>query len=165
MSSIGSKPGLSKPALGELLAALIHRGLAVRFRPGGQSMRPWLGDGDVVTIAPASRLRPGDVVLYLAADGSPVLHRLVRRRPGGRWQMRGDALWRLDDPVPEACILGRLVRLERAEDGEVTDLDRPGQRLLGRARAATLLVQSAWHYKLGRPRAALRRLAMPYMVR
>ena len=126
----------NKARLTAVLVTLAERNLSIRFRVGGQSMRPWLADGDTVTVSPVGRLSPGDVVLYLDVHGAPVVHRLLRRVGRGRevrWQARGDALWRLDDAVPESRILGRVVRVERDEGRRVTDLDRPTQRILARA--------------------------------
>ena len=101
----------NKARLTAVLVTLAERNLSIRFRVGGQSMRPWLADGDTVTVSPVGRLSPGDVVLYLDVHGAPVVHRLLRRVGRGRevrWQARGDALWRLDDAVPESRILGRV---------------------------------------------------------
>ena len=59
--------------------------------PGGRSMRPMLrGDKDNILVEkPSGRLQKFDVALYARADGTHVLHRVVRVREND-YAMRGD---------------------------------------------------------------------------
>ena len=59
--------------------------------PGGRSMRPMLrGDKDNILVEkPSGRLKKYDVALYTRADGTSVLHRVVRVREND-YAMRGD---------------------------------------------------------------------------
>lgn len=66
-----------------------HEGAAV-FRVSGTSMLPYFGDGALLVMKPipASRLRPGMVVVYRNRLGETVAHRLVAEAREG-WVVRG----------------------------------------------------------------------------
>ena len=99
---------------GLLAAALLEDGHRVRLTVTGDSMGPLLASGDQVELAPlGGRPRRGQVVLARRADGSVLLHRLLRIRADGRVQTRGDAHWRLDDPLEAGEVLGRVVRFRK----------------------------------------------------
>ncbi|HUT25764.1 MAG TPA: S24/S26 family peptidase, partial [Sumerlaeia bacterium] len=106
-----------------LVRDLLGSGRSVRLAACGWSMRPFLRDGDVVEIAPAtiSGLRRGDVAAVAASpdeDAGPgseddlIVHRFVRRE-GARLVLQGDACPAPDAPVPESALLGRVVVRER----------------------------------------------------
>ena len=98
----------------ELAAALLRRGVAVRVTVHGASMHPWLRDGDRAEIEPLSRpAAPGDVVLGRDPGGGLRLHRVVHAGADGRVQTRGDALWRMDQAIDAARVLGRVRRVRR----------------------------------------------------
>ncbi|HYU33545.1 MAG TPA: S24 family peptidase [Thermoanaerobaculia bacterium] len=88
-----------------------ERPVAVTVRGG--CMAPGIAEGDRVEVAPARRYWPGDVVVFRAADGRWLVHRLV----GWRWWRgglaavtRGDGCPCHDAPVPVRRILGRVGR-------------------------------------------------------
>lgn len=92
---------------------LLESGYKVRFVASGHSMSPIIKDGDFVTVEPLSEeTRRRDIYLY-QRDGRPIIHRLVSSR-GGNLIMRGDACSRDDEPVNQAQLLGRVIRIERA---------------------------------------------------
>jgi hypothetical protein len=69
------------------------------YTPRGSSMRPWLRDGDALFIeaAEASRMVPGDVVLYWTPGPRPdddrlTCHRLVARGRAGRRSQGSDGV-------------------------------------------------------------------------
>jgi hypothetical protein len=100
---------------GRVLAAqLLDAGLRVRVRVHGASMRPALRDGDRVELEPLrGPPRRGEVVMARRDDGGVLLHRVVRAFGDGRIQTRGDANWRLDDPLCHRQVLGRVSRMHR----------------------------------------------------
>ena len=108
----------------------------MRFRPLGSSMLPFLKGGDIVTIAPDTKLRIGDVVLWQWGE-SAFMHRVVAKR-NGRIITKGDSLGYLDVPVTLEHILGRAVVRER--QGKVRRLDHLGARFLGLAWCLTSLI-------------------------
>jgi hypothetical protein len=97
----------------DVTSDLLTRGYGVRFRAGGGSMSPAIGDGDMITVKPtaATRLEPGRVVLY-RREGRVFAHRIVQSAnaaPGGRLVLRGDAARVCDEPVAPSQVLGEVV--------------------------------------------------------
>ena len=91
------------------------RGLAregpVEVTVRGGCMAPAFADGGRVRVAAARLYLPGDVVVFRAADGRLVVHRLLGYRPwAGRLALvtRGDSCPVHDAPVPLAVVLGRV---------------------------------------------------------
>lgn len=87
-----------------------ERPVAVTVRGG--CMAPRLAEGDQVEVAPARLYWPGDVIVFRAADGRWLVHRLL----GWRWWQgrlagvtRGDGCPCHDAPVPFGRVLGRVV--------------------------------------------------------
>ena len=102
-----------------LVDDLLRSGRLVRLRVTGKSMTPWLEDGVVVTLqrVPIAALSPGDVVLFRAGNGQPVLHRIIRREQAGhgtlRFLVKGDACATPDGFVSGSQIVGKLVGVAR----------------------------------------------------
>ena len=87
----------------------------LRFRPCGSSMRPFIQEGDVLTVEPiahgeASR---GDVVLFRRREGQLVAHRVVGRGPSAALLVRGDAEDGEPEPVGADQVLGRISEIRR----------------------------------------------------
>ena len=107
--------------------ALLERGVNVRFRAQGQSMKPNILDDDAVIVAPVKQeeLRRGDVALTHGEDGFRA-HRVHDcLSSAGNVITRGDA-GQEDDPSTQT-ILGKVVAIER--DGQKTSITTPAQRL------------------------------------
>lgn len=103
----------------------------------GRSMEPALVPGDVCLASPWARPRPGDVVLFGAPRGRPVLHRVVAVGVRGELRTRGDANKTPDpSPVSAAQVRGRVVA--------VLPLGRALRGWLRAARDATLLSSSRY---------------------
>lgn len=88
-------------------------GRSFTFTARGASMRPYLRDGDVVTLAPLRRRpRLGEVVLL---DVGPLglVHRVVGLAPGGRVCVKGDALPVIDGWFDVSAILASAVEVRR----------------------------------------------------
>src|SRR5262249_23495193 len=78
----------------------------------GRSMVPFIRPGDSVELVSVDSIRPGAIYLGELPDGHFVVHRLVGRK-NGLAVLRGDFNSRYDPPVPEASLLGRVVRVWR----------------------------------------------------
>lgn len=126
----------------DVSAALLTEGYGVRFRAGGGSMTPAIGDGDVITvkpIAPAS-LAPGRVIVYRDCD-RVFAHRIVdvradRTRPE-HIIVRGDAARDCDAPIAPSQVLGEVVSVSPRGDrrrGIVGLLQRAAAVALGARR-------------------------------
>ncbi len=100
--------GLIRPVLG--------RGLPFRFRAGGQSMSPFIRDGDVISIVPIDQKGPrlGEVVAFCYPGPDQLaVHRVIRRQ-GTTCLLQGDNLpQRPDGLFPHEALLGKVVRIER----------------------------------------------------
>ena len=92
---------------------LLGRGLSVRFRAHGASMRPNIMEGDAIVVAPVSDLgvRRGDVVLT-DTDCGLKSHRVIQRSDAtGAVITRGDSGQENDQPALAA--LGKIIIVER----------------------------------------------------
>ena len=89
-------------------------GLSITLRPTGRSMQPLICEGDEVTLAPASEVSVGDVVLARVRRRRVVLvlHQVLAREDGK--YLIGNASGREDAWVEASDILGVAVRIERA---------------------------------------------------
>lgn len=100
-----------------LVADILGQGSYLRFRAHGNSMAPFIRNGDIVLVEPkkASELRIGDIVFYRRAGGRHVAHRLIHRNGNDGSLVlttRGDNLRHLDVPVFPEQVLGRVIRIE-----------------------------------------------------
>jgi hypothetical protein len=116
------------------MTTLLGDGYAVRFRAGGDSMRPAIDDGAMLTVAPVEPLavRRGDVLLYRTGRrGFAHRVRLVlwRRRRPPAFLVGGDAHASPDMVAPET-VLGRVVRIERNPRPRLGMLRTIGHNLL-----------------------------------
>ena len=131
------------------------------FTPRGSSMKPWLRDGDSLFVesTDASRIVPGDIVLYWTPGRRPeddrlTCHRMVARRQiqrgpsrGPRIYVKGDALSAIErfDDGRESEVLGRVSAVSR--DGRAIPV--PG-RVGNLARLAGSLVATPFLKMVGR---------------
>lgn len=124
----------------EVTSDLLTRGYGVRFRAGGASMTPAIGDGDTITVKPTTsdRLAPGRVVLYRRQD-RVFAHRIVRgatTAADGHLVLRGDAARTCDEPVAPSQVLGEVVAVAPRPSGSTLSAVRGGLRRI----AASLLL-------------------------
>jgi len=73
-------------------------------------MRPTMDVGDIALVVkvPASKIKPGDVILYFS-DGGMTLHRVMEIR-GGRFITKGDANKVIDfNPIHPSQVKGKLL--------------------------------------------------------
>ena len=117
-SHIADRIPLTPQQLLDLSTELFARGLSVRFRAPGWSMRPTIRDGEIITVEPieASEVKKGDIILYRTNEGV-IAHRVVGiQKSGGsedRFMLRGDAARDCDEPVDSHQVLGRVVLVDR----------------------------------------------------
>ena len=97
----------------DVTSDLLRQGYAVRFRVGGGSMSPAIGDGDVITVKPLdpASLTPGRVIVYRDRHRL-VAHRIVRTAPT-HLVVRGDAVRDCDPLVAPSQVFGEVVAVSR----------------------------------------------------
>lgn len=106
----------------ESVRALLLAGKKARLTVRGQSMRPWIRDGAVVTVRPRAEHEPqiGDTVLFLVPCAENprgfVVHRIVGKKPAGRFIARGDGVAVSDPPIAREQIIGIVESV--ASDGQ-----------------------------------------------
>lgn len=110
----------------------------VKIEPTGVSMRPLIRGGrDVVIVEPMRREPvPGDIVLFLRADGAQVMHR-VWKITGETVTTYGDGCWYPDEPINKKKIIGLATGLYRRKaskskpEGKPTNLNTKFRRKTG----------------------------------
>jgi hypothetical protein len=129
-----------EPFFADLASFHLDAGQTVRFQASGQSMWPFIRDGDVVTVAPlgSAEARLGELIFYRAPGGGLRLHRLIRKRRDGLvFLPKGDAArWLNEGWLDGTQILGRVTAVERC--GRMIPIGGWPSRWLG------------WGYSLGR---------------
>lgn len=81
-------------------------------------MRPFVMDGDVVTVVPVScsSLKRGDIAFYRCSGHELRAHRVLalrRGRDGVQILARGDAASGQLEEIPSASLLGKVVAIRR----------------------------------------------------
>jgi hypothetical protein len=150
-------PILSRSLLAGLLRLAADERLPIRFQARGGSMRPFIREGDSITVAPLPRPVPrfGDVVAFLhPLSGQVIVHRVVRRK-GGRFWTQGDSVGEGEGPMESSHLLGGVSHLERG--------GRPRRLGLGPERFVIAgVTRTPWLY---RPLRAARRLVLLILQR
>ncbi len=145
-AAVQSKDALfSGRALLTLIQAVLSKGKLFRFRAPGNSMHPFVRNGDTLTLAPIRRRpRVGDIVAFIHPfRANVVVHRVIEVRKTA-CLIRGDAASPgCDGWVPFDRILGRVVRIHRETKAIFFGLG-PERRLIAflSARGWLLPVQS-----------------------
>ena len=111
----------------QVIADLLARGNAVRFRAAGASMHPIIRGEDYLHVEPVTiPIRRGDVVLTIANRGLTA-HRVISVS-GEFLVTRGDNAPADDDPVDHDRVLGVVTHAER--DGRKRRIPRSTSALL-----------------------------------
>lgn len=106
---------LSGTSLTELMRSVLAKGGAFRFRATGQSMSPFIKDGDVITVSPLPGREPrtGEIVAFLhPKSGHAAVHRVVSR-DHGLFLLRGDNTHDAEGPLASEQILGIVTEVSR----------------------------------------------------
>ena len=128
----------SPEVFAEICKSLLMAGKSVRFKALGDSMFPFLHNGDLVIVEPmkAECLKTGEVILYEDGVGHLLLHRIIRKRnnlPGSvEFQIQADNILKPDGWVSSERVFGRLTQFY--QNGVWLKMDSIGSR------AANLLV-------------------------
>ena len=88
------------------------------------SMAPAIDAGDLIVTRAQDGYAVGDIVTYLAADGTSTTHRIVAKS-GGTYTTKGDANNAADPAVGESAIVGKVVCALPGLGAAVTFLQSP----------------------------------------
>jgi len=81
----------------------------------GQSMAPFLQDGDVLLYEPLQRFQVGDIILFYDGDSKAITaHRCVKKELTGEILVKGDRNLYCDHFI-DSHYIGRVVQVERGE--------------------------------------------------
>ncbi len=104
----------------ELSQEVLDRGARLRFQAHGNSMYPFIKNGDVIIVEARNgrSVGIGDIIFYRRPDGSLTAHRLVKinsRKDGKVLITKGDAMKNIDPPVNDTQVMGRVILIEENE--------------------------------------------------
>jgi hypothetical protein len=99
-------------------SVLREKNARLRFSAPGNSMTPFILDGDVLEVqpCPANQAQPMDVLLYACPGQKLIAHRLLnieRKRQGVTFVLRGDSRTGAFELVKPEWVLGRVVAVKR----------------------------------------------------
>lgn len=102
-----------------LFQELLNKDIILRIKVTGESMKPFLKDGDIVIIKKAcsKEINIGDLILFRNNNGFTVLHRVISRKRNHKGKIefttKGDRLISSDEPIIEENVLGKVVKIEK----------------------------------------------------
>ncbi len=110
--------GFTHPSATALAAQLLADGTSVLLPARGNSMLPFVREGDILTIEAMKDATPqiDDIVFFRSPHGSPMVHRVIAIRHASAadsFLIRGDASTGIPDCVEQRHVLGRMVSLTR----------------------------------------------------
>ena len=93
----------------DIIQEQLKSGGVFTFCPSGQSMEPFLVQGDSVTIQKSSTYKKYDIVLFQLKSGAFVLHRIISVNANKTFNMRGDNQSHIEREVEPQAIVGKVV--------------------------------------------------------
>jgi len=115
MKRVESFNQLSKISQLAILKIIFERGASIRMTVFGNSMFPFIRNGDLITISPNDEMLPevGDMVAFEQARNQKlIIHRLIRKEEK-KFVMKGDNCQDEDEAVPISHLLGIVTQVER----------------------------------------------------
>jgi signal peptidase len=109
---------ISQAELAVLSNEVLRQGGCFCFHAKGQSMWPFLRDGDMITVQSVAPEDLGvrDIVLFLRANSNPVVHRIVGKaleNAGLVFRTQGDTLFGPAEIVHSDRVLGKAIAFAR----------------------------------------------------
>lgn len=149
----------------EISKSLLAAGKSVRFNAVGDSMYPFIHNGDLVVIEPTltARLKIGDIIYYQDINGHCLLHRVIRKRGlagSTQFQIQADNTLMPGGWVSSDRVLGRLARFHR--DDILINMDSLPARITNMLILAQLGLNLHKYGKYRSGRSYFRRLLLLY---
>jgi signal peptidase I len=98
----------------DLTKEILGRGNNLRFKACGNSMFPFVRNGDCIVVKPeiTGDVKIGDIILYRYIGGTYIVHRIIKKNGQATLLTRGDNMPGYDLPVPNECVLGKVTQIE-----------------------------------------------------
>lgn len=104
----------------------INEGRSVKLSVKGNSMRPFIFQGDTITLEPISELRVGDIVLAQVRPNNFLVHRTISIE-GKFITLRGDGNIGITEECMNHDIIAQVTMVERKKNGAKIDPRTPKQ--------------------------------------
>ncbi len=96
---------------------LLDEGYSVQINVGGNSMYPYLRNGNTVLIkkSPFITLRTGNVIVFRSVNRL-ILHRIIairKNKSQHKLITKGDSLFFYDNPITEDLYFGKIIEIKR----------------------------------------------------
>ncbi|MCD4720394.1 MAG: S24/S26 family peptidase [Desulfobacula sp.] len=104
---------LSSRSLGKLVKEFTQKRKKIKFKAKGHSMKPFIKEGDTITISPYIDLYPvpGDIVAYLnSVTDKLIIHRIMKIS-GNSFIAKGDNCFNNDIVHGINCIIGYVSQI------------------------------------------------------
>ena len=149
------KSDVDLEALMPLIEERIQAGQSVKFSPHGVSMLPMIVPGrDSVILSQApEKLKRYDLPLYRRADGSFVLHRVVKA--GEKYVCIGDNQFKFEGDVSHSQVIAVVTKFVR--DGHEISVKSFGYKLYCRAWHLSRPFRYWWRRGIGFVRRAIKK--------
>ena len=100
----------------QLCLTILSKGNNVRFKVHGNSMYPFIRNGDIIEIEPAEapKINLGEIIFYHSSNRI-VAHRLIKRiNSDGEvtFVTKGDSRVKYDKPLKNESIMGKVVMIQ-----------------------------------------------------
>jgi len=101
-----------------LSSELLEKGNIVRLRAQGESMYPFIRDGDILCISPsqAQDVRYADIVYCRNLEGKAIIHRVIKKKnKEGMFLVltKGDSSSQSDGYIGSGNIFGKVIMIEK----------------------------------------------------
>jgi len=109
---------VSSAEMGEIMQAFLAEDTSIRFKASGHSMKPFILDGDLLSIAPKSRKKPttGRVAAFIKPGNKSLLvHRIIDRKSSALLLKGDNSHQKMDGWVQISQVLGCVTAIERNE--------------------------------------------------
>lgn len=102
----------------ELSKEILGKGSCLRFQAKGDSMRPFIKNGQIIQVRPAKifEINSGDVIFCRSFNNRMIVHRVIRKqRRNDKIVLltKGDSTSDFDEYVYPDSILGKVIAIER----------------------------------------------------
>jgi signal peptidase I len=104
----------SSAVFDDMTQEILGRGNQLRFKAHGNSMFPFVRNGDCIIVKPetAGSVKVGDIILFRYPGGTYIVHRVIKKNGQTSLLTRGDNMPGYDLPVPNECVLGKVTQIE-----------------------------------------------------